>query len=489
MEGPRHGHGKDFKAGADVTKNTSESKLVLQFAKHAEKFLGREFLEAYRLMADELAEPEALLTKNVVTVDELVKYLGEIGFFEHYSQDVEYLSGLLDASKKRVMPSLIREYGEEKAVTRFGDGLNSAIIFNPGYRPLLHLLAGDVRSFSHKQRQFSILAKAKTDSNALSKLENDPLYIEQTMIDSARHIAVKQNRTESAVNLNKIMFLARQMECLSKEKPVELTEQKAAETDQMVEVILEQDAVPGTYDVPIKRGPYYIQSFKLLIPSDENGSLMWGVFRLSLRDIYKGEKYSVDFNLSPFSKDFCLNESILAELKAVFEHYDVPMEYQAFRRKLVRAIWTAFEEKTIPVKQKTVVRDIASLEQALINQTSDEEGLPEEEVVEPESSLAANQDEVGEEPESAPIFSESKKIERKRFSNLAYDQVLRAFQKMGIEVRFGGRHPKLVRLVDGSERSVPFANRHTKTVHYMAWVIRDALKILGLDEQEFIASL
>jgi hypothetical protein len=103
--------------------------------------------------------------------------------------------------------------------------------------------------------------------------------------------------------------------------------------------------------------------------------------------------------------------------------------------------------------------------------------------------LEVNKDEIVEEAQETSLFSESKKAERKRFSNLAYDQVLTAFQKMGIEVRFGGRHPKLVRLVDGSERSVPFVNRHTKSVHYMARVIKDALKILGLGEQEFIVSL
>lgn len=489
MEGLRQGHGKDYKAGSDAGRNKLEGVPALRFAKHAEKFLGRELIDAYQLMADELSEPEALLTANVVTVDELIKYLGEIGFFEHYPDDVEYFTSLLGASRKRIMPSLTREYGEDKAILKYTDGINSSLTFNRQHRPLFHLLIGDIRNFNQRKRQFSILAEAHADQDALKKVESNPLYIEQTMVISACKIAKKQNRLEKEPNLQKTMLLARQMECLSKEKTTEFTEQKVIETDQMVEVILEQDAKPGIYDISIKRGPYYIQSFKLLIPPEDSGSLMWGKFRLSLRDIYKGEPYFVEFILSPFSKDFCLDESILAELKTVFEHYGVPMEYQAFRRKLVKAIWTAFEEKAILVKQKTVVRDIDSLEQALISQTSSEENPSEEEVDGPETDLVISQDEVGEEPESTSIFSESIKVERKRFSNLAYDQVLNAFRSMGIEVRFGGRHPKLVRLVDGSERSVPFVNRHKKSFHYMARIIKGVLKILGLDEQEFLASL
>ncbi len=473
--------------GQCTKKENSAELSPLVFAPFAEKYAGKAILECVLMAASELDEYELLVKQKRLTNHELVEYLGLIGFFETYPAILQDANQQYKKYTEQLDKELTRSYSDpavrrRKKYDGFVSALSAPAILD---RPVLKEVVDELFFIQRDEMVTAWLNQIELPKRSISK-EGVIDVTQKVFRECAKwSIASQQNRDD----LSAYIFLRKVAEAYAFALNLQQSGAYSGEFDTVAAEeasdlrvdVLSTRLRPGVYECQVPDGVPWITVMYLVVPEEGKEPFTWAGVEVELAgDPQDSSKLThTSWPISELTRELGVMGSKITTLGSLFERYGLEKEYQQFQHEIFRSIASLIESYPECILDRQQETD--ELERALVQEPVQEEDMDALQVSLPRAQYKEDALVAERQQKKHEIFREMR--------NLSFERTIKAFQRLGVEVRYGGRHIKLVKMENGRERTVPFMNRHSKGIHYMARVVRQAINILGLDEQEFVSAL
>ncbi|MDD9951836.1 MAG: hypothetical protein OXT67_09750, partial [Zetaproteobacteria bacterium] len=437
----------------------------LELPKYAERYLGKEIFESFHLMADELADYEQLVLDGELDIQELAEYLGVIDFFEEYPDFIKNLAVVLQLQTEKMQVELEKQYSPDKAFQKVLTGIQNCFAAARKDRPVLKMVLAELGA-EHEtlvnsqifDQEKATLKKAGRDFES----DPDPTALEKEFL--ARRIRASMDAgvtdPQDVIDFNGYPFALLFAKRTSIESPTtesvgdeEAQKNKPADRELLKLYTVESDYYP----LPITKEWPWVSSVDLVIPETGN-PYIWGKILVTWKEDAPGSgafDSHTSFNISHFTDELCNWSSGMLPAARIFERYGGADEFRNVENQLLQSILDNIDSGAIPIVEQQQ-EETQRIEDALLDvempeilEESDEEEAVEEVVDVAETKTILDQKIAAAQQGTVKQEQKRRKI---RYRNLRYSKVLATFQRLGVEVSHGGRHPKLIMTRDGKQR-------------------------------------
>lgn len=433
------------------------------FPGFAEKTLGREILDTIKEMGQKLEEYEMLARDRKLALWEIAEYIQAIDLIEECRQRIQILKGKLREKHKSAIERFRKEsYPDPEK--KWAESLKSSFQgIQPDERPILKALIAEL-----------IIAEAVIGMEELIENSEEEAIEEAIYMQGLRSIkpAERGNLTIVIANHLFVRTIKNKTPARKPDTGNPHTEKTIQETG---ESIMRNEIEEGEYALQIKDFPW-IQEIKI-VKRKTDDPMVWGMIFITWNNKHKD--YGTAFNISHLTADPCGSGLMLTPAKETFGYYGIEETYPEFFGEIYEAIEDALTSGRIPIKKDT---EVAAIEEAIEKAVESEESSLNIETETREEIREEVRDTAIEEPSTQTLGTE-KPARMKR--NIQFLKAKNALRRIGVTISEGGKHIKL----SYEGRSAAFPRFNPGQTRGVSHLIKSALKMLGIPNEDFIKAL